>query len=84
MDHKLKPVTNMNSIIATHKANIDASLQCIQSITEALREADQTSEILQRRRVILSQEPELYLSSMLKATDLIKRFSETDYKSESL
>jgi hypothetical protein len=84
MDHKLKPVTNMNSVIATHKGNIDAALQCLQSITDALREAEQTAEILQRRRVILSQEPELYLSSMTKATELIKRFSETEYKSEGL
>jgi hypothetical protein len=60
MDHKLKPVTNMNSVIATHKNNIDAALHCLQSMTDALREADQTAEILQRRRVILSQEPELY------------------------
>lgn len=40
MDHKLKPVTSMNSVIATHKANMQAALDCTQSITDALREAE--------------------------------------------
>jgi hypothetical protein len=28
MDHKLKPVTSMNAVIATHKANMQAALDC--------------------------------------------------------
>lgn len=29
MEHKLKPVTSMNSVIATHKANMNAALDCV-------------------------------------------------------
>lgn len=54
MEHKLKPVTSMNTIVAQHKSNINAAYEHVNMIHENIRQAEQTAEILKRKRIILS------------------------------